>query len=128
MKNTTESASITIGVSAQNVQTGIPILSGVKVHNGVVYIAGKGARGERDIQEATRICLDAIERDLLSVGSSMEKALKVTVFLDDLNDFAAMNEAYRGRFGGSPPVRSTVACYGGIPGDSIVEIDCIAAL
>jgi 2-iminobutanoate/2-iminopropanoate deaminase len=72
--------------------------------------------------------LDAIERDLLSVGSSMEKALKVTVFLDDLNDFAAMNEAYRGRFGGSPPVRSTVACYGGIPGDSIVEIDCIAAL
>jgi hypothetical protein len=36
MKNTTESASITIGASAQNVQTGIPILSGVKVHNGVV--------------------------------------------------------------------------------------------
>jgi 2-iminobutanoate/2-iminopropanoate deaminase len=128
MNNTTDSAASTIGASVQNVQTGIPILSGVKVHNGVVYVAGKGARGERDIREATRICLDAIERDLVSVGSSMEKALKVTVFLDDLNDFAAMNEAYRGRFGGSPPVRSTVACYGGIPGDSIVEIDCIAAL
>lgn len=105
-----------------------PLMSGVVVHNGLVYVSGKGARGERDIREATKICLDSVEQDLVNSGSSMERALKVTVFLDDLNDYSGMNEAYRGRFGDNPPVRSTVACYGGIPGDSIVEIDCIAAL
>jgi enamine deaminase RidA (YjgF/YER057c/UK114 family) len=45
-----------------------------------------------------------------------------------LNDYAAMNEVFRGRFGEKPPVRTTVAAYGGIPGDSLVEMDCIAAL
>ena len=105
-----------------------PLMSAAVVHNGLVYVSGKGARGERDIRKATTACLDAIERDLVNAGSSMNKVLKVTVFLDDLRDFSGMNEAYRGRFGNNPPVRSTVACYGGIPGDSIVEIDCIAAI
>ena len=58
----------------------------------------------------------------------MDKVLKVNVYLHDLVDYKAMNEAYRGRFGDSPPVRTTVATYGGVPGDSLVEIDCIAAL
>src|SRR5690554_6426949 len=111
-----------------NVQGRQPLMSGAVVHNGTVYVSGKGARGERDIRKATTICLDSIERDLNNAGSSMNSALKVTVFLDDLRDFSGMNEAYRGRFGDNPPVRSTVACYGGIPGDSIVEIDCIAAI
>lgn len=105
-----------------------PLLSGVAIHGGLVYVAGKGARGERDIRKATTQVLDSIEEELENAGSSMEKALKVTVFLDDLKEFSAMNEAYRGRFGDQPPVRSTVATYGGIPGDSIIEIDCIAAL
>ncbi|MEX2574706.1 MAG: RidA family protein [Balneolaceae bacterium] len=105
-----------------------PLMSGTVVHNGLVYISGKGARGERNIHKATAICLDSIESGLKEAGSVMERALKVTVFLDDLNDYSAMNEAYRGRFGENPPVRTTVACYGGIPGDSIIEIDCIAAL
>ena len=38
-----------------------------------------------------------------------------------------MNAVFRGRFGANPPVRTTIACYGGIPGSSLVEIDCIAA-
>lgn len=105
-----------------------PLLSGAAIHGGLVYVAGKGARGERDIRKATTQVLDSIEEELKNAGSSMEKALKVTVFLDDLKEFSAMNEAYRGRFGDQPPVRSTVATYGGIPGDSIIEIDCIAAL
>lgn len=112
----------------KNVQGRQPLLSGAVVHGGLVYVAGKGARGERDIRKATTQVLDSIEEELINAGSSMEKALKVTVFLDDLKEFSAMNEAYRGRFGDEPPVRSTVATYGGIPGDSIIEIDCIAAL
>lgn len=104
-----------------------PLMSGTVIHNGLVYLSGKGARGVRDIRTATSQVLDRIEEDLKAAGSSMERVLKVTVYLDDLNDFQMMNESYRGRFGEDPPVRSTVACYGGIPGDSIIEIDCIAA-
>jgi enamine deaminase RidA (YjgF/YER057c/UK114 family) len=50
----------------------------------------------------------------------------VTVFLSDMADFEGMNEVYKGRFGKNPPVRSTVAvAKGGIPGKSIIEIECI---
>ena len=38
-----------------------------------------------------------------------------------------MNAVFRGRFGANPPVRTTIAAYGGVPGNSLVEIDCIAA-
>ena len=58
----------------------------------------------------------------------MDKVLKVNVYLHDLNDYQGMNDVYRGRFGENPPVRTTVAVFGGVPGDSLVEIDCIAAL
>jgi len=56
----------------------------------------------------------------------MEKVLKVNVYLADLGDYKAMNEVFRGRFGPNPPVRTTVATYGGVPGNSLVEMDCIA--
>ena len=108
--------------------TAQPLFSGYVVHDGLVYVSGKGAHGETDISKATTIVLDAIERDLINAGSSMNRALKVTVFLDDLKDFQGMNASFRGRFGDRPPVRSTVACKNGIPGNSLVEIDCIAAL
>ena len=56
------------------------------------------------------------------------KALKCNVFLRHLEDYAAMNEVYRGRFGPEPPVRTTVA-VAGIPLDGcLVEIEIIAAL
>lgn len=58
----------------------------------------------------------------------MNHVLKVNVYLNDLKDYKAMNEAYKGRFGDLPPVRTTIAAAGGIPGDSLVEIDCIAFL
>jgi hypothetical protein len=46
----------------------------------------------------------------------------------DLDDYKAMNEVFIGRFGPEPPVRTTVACAGGIPGNSLVEMDVIAYL
>lgn len=105
-----------------------PLFSGHKVHGNTVYIAGKGAHFEGDITSHTKHVLDELEKELIKAGSSMDKVLKVNVYLHDLVDYKAMNEAYRGRFGDSPPVRTTVATYGGVPGDSLVEIDCIAAL
>ena len=45
---------------------------------------------------------------------------------EDLKDYAGMNEVFLGRFGAEPGVRTTIAAAGGIPGNSLVEIDCIA--
>ncbi|MDR8392140.1 RidA family protein [Aliifodinibius sp. S!AR15-10] len=109
-------------------QDEVPLFSSVVVHDGLVYLAGKGYHEEGDITKHTTEVLDALEAELEKAGSSMDRVLKVNVYLADLNDYSKMNEAYRGRFGENPPVRTTVACYGGIPGESLVEIDCIAAL
>jgi 2-iminobutanoate/2-iminopropanoate deaminase len=104
----------------------VPLFSGSTKHGNLVFIAGKGAHFDGDITAHTKHVLDELEKELVKAGSSMEKVLKVSVFLHDLNDYKAMNEAYKGRFGSKPPVRTTVAVYGGVPGDSLVEIDCIA--
>lgn len=106
----------------------VPLFSGSVKHGGLVYIAGKGAHFEGDITAHTKHVLDELEKELVKAGSSMDKVLKVNVYLHDLNDYKAMNEAYRGRFGDNPPVRTTVAVFGGVPGNSLVEIDCIAAV
>lgn len=106
----------------------VPLFSGSVKHGGLVYVAGKGAHFEGDITAHTKHVLDELEKELKKAGSSMDKVLKVNVYLHDLNDYKAMNEAYRGRFGKNPPVRTTVAVFGGVPGDSLVEIDCIAAV
>ncbi len=105
-----------------------PLFSGSVTHNGLVYVAGKGEHGPGDITAHTVSVLNQIEAELKKAGSSMDKVLKVNVYLHDIKDYDAMNEAYRGRFGNSPPVRTTIACYGGIPGSSLVEIDAIAAV
>ena len=109
-------------------QDNVPLFSGGVKHGNTLYIAGKGAHFEGDIKAHTDHVLKELEKELVRHGSSMEKVLKVNVYLHDLADYHAMNEVYRGRFGKNPPVRTTVAVYGGVPGDSLVEIDCIAAL
>ena len=106
----------------------IPLFSTAIVHNGLVYIAGKGAHFKGDIKEHTKHVLDELQKELEKSGSSMEHVLKANVYLNTLDDYKAMNEVFRGRFGKVPPVRTTIAAQGGIPGDSLVEIDCIAKL
>lgn len=103
-----------------------PLFSGSTTYNGLVFIAGKGAHFDGDIKAHTDHVLKEVEKELIKAGSSMDKVLKVNVYLADLADYKAMNEVYQGRFGGKPPVRTTVATYGGVPGNSLVEIDCIA--
>ncbi len=106
----------------------VPLFSSAVRHGNTLYLAGKGAHFEGDIKAHTKHVLDELEKELKKHGSSMEQVLKVNVYLHDLQDYHAMNEMYRGRFGENPPVRTTVAVYGGVPGDSLVEIDCIAAV
>jgi enamine deaminase RidA (YjgF/YER057c/UK114 family) len=123
--NNTESDEKVVGniVYDQNV----PLFSGHTKFGGLVYIAGKGAHFQGDVKAHTDHVLKELEKELTLAGSSMEKVLKVTVFLNDIADYKAMNEVYKGRFGKNPPVRTTVAvAKGGVPGDSLVEMDCIA--
>jgi 2-iminobutanoate/2-iminopropanoate deaminase len=95
-------------------------------YGNLLFISGIGAHFEGDIKAHTKHVLDEVEKKLVAAGSSMEKVLKVNVYLNDLKDYAGMNEMFLGRFGPDPGVRTTVACAGGIPGNSLVEIDCIA--
>ena len=106
----------------------IPLFSGGVKHGNTLYIAGKGAHFEGDIKSHTDHVLKELEKELVKNGSSMEQVLKVNVYLHDLGDYDGLNEVFRGRFGANPPVRTTVATYGGVPGDSLIEMDCIAAV
>ena len=128
------------GVGAANAQTRMekkvyhrggkpakaPLFSGAVSYGNLLFIAGKGYHKPGDIKEHTKNVLDEIQAELENAGSSMEKVLQCRVFLNDLKDYDGMNEMFRGRFGEEPPVRTTIAAAGGIPGDSLVEIDVIA--
>jgi enamine deaminase RidA (YjgF/YER057c/UK114 family) len=103
-----------------------PLFNGVVSYGNLLFIAGIGAHFEGDIKAHTKHVLDEIQKRLEEAGSSMEKVLKVNVYLNDLKDYKEMNEVFLGRFGLEPPVRTTIAAAGGIPGNSLVEIDCIA--
>jgi 2-iminobutanoate/2-iminopropanoate deaminase len=105
-----------------------PRFNSTITYGNLVFIAGVGAHFEGDIKAHTKHVLDQIQKQLESVGSSMEKCLKCNVYLNDLKDYDAMNEVFQGRFGEEPPVRTTIAAAGGIPGNSLVEIDVIATL
>jgi 2-iminobutanoate/2-iminopropanoate deaminase len=108
---------------------GQPLYSPELSFGNLVFVSGKGpgADFKGDIKAQTKSVLDQIEESLKLAGSSMDKVLKVNVYLTDMNNFAGMNEAYIGRFGSPPPVRTTVAVVA-IPDGTLVEIDCIAAI
>lgn len=104
-----------------------PLFSSAVSFGNLLFLAGVGAHFKGTIEEHTKHVLDELEKNLINAGSSMDKVLKVNVYLNDLKDYAAMNSVYAtGKWGDVPPVRTTVACAGGIPGDSLVEIDLIA--
>jgi enamine deaminase RidA (YjgF/YER057c/UK114 family) len=105
-----------------------PLFNSVVSYGNLVFLSGIGAHFKGDIKEHTKHVLDELQKNLERVGSSMEKVLKVNVYLNDLKDYDGMNEMFRGRFGPEPGVRTTIAAAGGIPGDSLVEIDCIACI
>ncbi len=104
-----------------------PLFSSIVTFGNLVFIAGIGAHFKGTIEEHTKHVLDEMEQNLIAAGSSMDKVLKVNVYLSDLANYARMNTAYAGRWGSTPPVRTTVA-VSGVPGESLVEIDCIASL
>lgn len=102
-----------------------PLFSSAVSYGNLLFIAGKGAHYEGDIRQHTKAVLDDIQTELENAGSSMEKCLKCNVYLKKMDDYAGMNEVFRGRFGAEPPVRTTIVALD-LPGNSLVEIDVIA--
>jgi 2-iminobutanoate/2-iminopropanoate deaminase len=80
---------------------------------------------EGDIKVQTRQVLKNIEAVLIAGGSSLTSVIKTTVFLKDMNEFAAMNEVYNEFLSVSSPARSTVE-VARLPRDARVEIEAIA--
>lgn len=110
-----------------------PYSQGV-VHGGVLYTAGQvpfdpatGELVEGTIAEQTERVLRNLQAILAAGGASFQTVLKATVFLRDMNDFAAMNEVYARFFGDHRPARSTVQ-VGRLPRDVAVEIELVAAV
>ena len=80
---------------------------------------------EGDVQAQARRSLENIKAVLEAAGSSMNKVVKVTVFLKDMNDFAQVNEIYAQYFTENKPARSAVQ-VAKLPLDVMVEIEAIA--
>jgi 2-iminobutanoate/2-iminopropanoate deaminase len=102
--------------------------------NGFVFISGQVAlnpgTGEfvgADVRQQTERVLENLKAILEASGVTLNHVVKSTVFLKDMNDFAAMNEVYARYFTAAPPARSTVQAAG-LPKDAFVEIDLIASL
>ena len=100
--------------------------------NGMIYCSGQipinpatGAIEARTIEEQTAQSITNLKNVLEKAGSSLAKVVKTTVFIKDMNDFAALNKVYAELFGDTKPARSCVE-VARLPKDVLVEIECIA--
>ena len=119
-------------VVTQHAPAAIGPYSQAIVHNGIAYLSGQipldpatNTLVEGDIEVQTERVFKNLTAVLVACGSSMEKVLKTTVFLKDMDDFPKMNEIYAKYLGESLPARSTVQAAK-LPRDVKIEIDCIA--
>jgi len=93
---------------------------------GQVPLTPDGDMVEGGVAEQTERALKNVAAVLEAGGSSLEDAVKVTVFLNDIEDFGEMNSAYEGFFGDEPPARSAVE-VGEVPLGAAVEIEAVGA-
>jgi 2-iminobutanoate/2-iminopropanoate deaminase len=102
--------------------------------NGFLFASGQVALDPRsnefvpgDVRQQTERVLENLKGILEAGGVNLHHVVKTTVFLKDINDFAAMNEVYGKYFTAAPPARSTVQ-VARLPKDALVEIEVIASL
>ncbi len=118
-------------VSTPNAPQAIgPYSQAMKV-NGMVYTSGQialrpdGSFNDGNIAEQSTQVLTNLSEVLKAAGSGLDKVIKTTVFLSDMDNFVAMNEVYAKFFNENKPARSTVAVKT-LPKNALVEIECIA--
>lgn len=104
------------------------------VHNGVIYIAGQGAHSRNpkeefpaDAETHTTKVLDNVKTLVEAGGGTMDSILQLTVFLTKIEDFESMNKVFKTYFPHGGPARTTIA-VAALPGQSLVEINCTAAV
>lgn len=119
----TDKACLPVGPYNQGVSTGTLIYTAGQIP---LDVAGNMVAG--GIKEQTQQVLENVQAVVTAGGSSLEKVIKATVFLKDLNDFAGMNEVY-GKFfkTATAPARTTIQ-VARIPKDSLVEIEVVAVI
>ena len=112
---------------------GAPYSQAIKA-NGFVFVSGQLALrpGDKDLMpggivEQTEQVFTNLRAILEAAGSSLEQIVKTTVFLQSLDDFAAMNEVYARHVGDTPPARSTFQ-VAKLPSGALVEIEAVAHL
>ena len=112
---------------------GAPYSQAIKA-NGFVFVSGqlglKPGHSEmagNAIEEQTRQVFDNLEAILAEAGTGLDRLVKTTVFLQNLDDFQAMNGVYAQHVGDRPPARSTVE-VAKLPSGALVEIEAIAQL
>ena len=104
------------------------------VHNGLVYTSGQlalqigrsGLAGDTAADQA-QVVLANLKAILRAAGSEMDKVIKTTIFLANMDDFASVNAVYAQAFGDHRPARSTVQ-VAKLPLGALVEIECVAAV
>ena len=104
------------------------------LHNDTIYIAGQGAHSHdpdgkfpMDIETHTKKVMDNVKTLVETGGGAMDSILQLTVFLTKIEDYDGMNKVFKTYFPNGGPARTTVA-VAALPGNSLVEINCIAAI
>jgi len=108
------------------------VIMPVVVHNGVLYVSGQGAHDTRDskewtIESHTTIVMDKVKKMVEIGGGSMDTVLQANVFLVNIEHWDGMHKVFATYFPHGGPARTTVA-VAALPGNSLVEINCIAAV
>jgi reactive intermediate/imine deaminase len=93
---------------------------------GQIPLTPDGEMVDGTVAEQTERALENVAAVLEAGGSSLEDAVKVTVFLDDIDDFDEMNDVYETFFDDGPPARSAVE-VGNVPKGAAVEIEAVGA-
>lgn len=117
----TDNAPRAIGPYSQAIHTNAFVFTAGQI--GLVPTTGEIVEG--GITAQTRQVLANLQQVLQASSSGLDRVVKTTVYLKDMNDFAAMNAVYAEFFAGDPPARSTVA-VAALPKGALVEIDAIA--
>jgi 2-iminobutanoate/2-iminopropanoate deaminase len=108
------------------------VIMPIILHNGLIYVSGQGAHDTRDqkewtIESHTTMVMDKVKKLVEVGGGTIDSILQTNVFLVKIEHWEAMTKVFGSYFPHGGPTRTTVA-VAALPGDSLVEINCIAAV
>jgi 2-iminobutanoate/2-iminopropanoate deaminase len=113
---------------------GTGFITPLVIHNDTIYIAGQGAHSHdpegqfpMDIETHTKKVMENVKTLVETGGGTMDSILQLTVYLTKIDDYDGMNKVFKTYFPNGGPARTTVA-VAALPGNSLVEINCIAAV